>query len=79
MIEGEGFYISKVQHKTYIDVTEQGTEAAAATAISMEITSMPNEPEERFEMIVNRPFFFTISDNRYNAVLFMGVILDPTQ
>ncbi|HOV17724.1 MAG TPA: serpin family protein, partial [Candidatus Dojkabacteria bacterium] len=60
-VEGQNVYISEVMHKTYIDVNEKGTEAAAATSIEMSATSAP-QPEEMFEMIVDRPFVFTIDD-----------------
>lgn len=72
-------YISKVVHKTYIDVSEKGTEAAAVTTIGMSLTAMPTEPEETFEMIVDRPFFFTINDTKNDEILFMGTILNPTE
>jgi serpin B len=79
-IEGRNVYIDKVMHKTYIDVTEEGTEAAAVTSVGMVgETAMEPEPEERFSMIVNRPFLFKIYDNKYNETLFIGVIVDPTQ
>ena len=70
-------YISDVVHKTYIDVSEKGTEAAAVTMVGMRATSMPMEPEEKFEMIVDRPFFFTIDDTREDTIIFMGVIEKP--
>jgi serpin B len=72
-------YFSKVVHKTYIDVSEKGTEAAAVTTIGMSLTAMPTEPEETFEMIVDRPFFFTINDTKNDEILFMGTILNPTE
>lgn len=70
-------YISEVIHKTYIDVSERGTEAAAVTAIQVTTASLPSQPVEKFEMIVNRPFFFTIDDSKSNEILFMGSVLDP--
>jgi len=69
-------HITNVFHKTYIDVNEEGTEAAAITGIMMGTTSVP-PPEDRFVMEVNRPFFFAIRDNETEAILFMGVINDP--
>ena len=70
-------YIGDVKHKTFIDVSERGTEAAAVTSVEMFTTSLPTEPEEIFEMNVNRPFFFTIEDTKNNLYLFMGTISDP--
>jgi len=77
-VEGQNVYISEVMHKTYIDVNEKGTEAAAATSIEMSATSAP-QPEEMFEMIVDRPFVFTIDDKESGEILFIGAIINPLQ
>ena len=77
-VEGQNVYISEVMHKTYIDVNEKGTEAAAATSIEMSATSGP-QPEEMFEMIVDRPFVFTIDDKESGETLFIGAIINPLQ
>jgi serpin B len=69
-------FISDVIHKTFIDVNEKGTEAAAATAVVMMKTSMA-EPKKTFLMEVNKPFFFAITDTTSNEILFMGVINNP--
>ncbi|QUW21064.1 hypothetical protein JSQ81_14760 [Sporosarcina sp. Marseille-Q4063] len=75
--ENEQVFISNVKQKTFIDVGEEGTEAAAVTGIEMGITSVPiNEP---FIMEVNRPFFFTITDDETDTILFMGSIANPEQ
>lgn len=67
--------ISEVQHKTKIEVNEEGTEAAAATSVRVSLTSaMPTPP---FQMTVDRPFFFAICDNQTKTVLFMGAVVDP--
>lgn len=67
--------ISEVKHKTFVQVNEAGTEAAAATSARIELTAaIPVEP---FQMIVDRPFFSAIRDNQTGTVLFMGYILDP--
>jgi len=66
--------ISEVKQKSYVMVNEEGTEAAAATSSEMETTSF--NPDS-FEMSVNRPFFFTITDNKTGAILFMGSISEP--
>lgn len=79
IIEGEDVYISEVKHRTYIDVSERGTEAAAVTSVGMVATGMPLKEPKRFEMVVNRPFFFTIDDKEKNETLFMGVILNPKE
>ena len=70
--------ISDVKHKTFIEVNEEGTEAAAVTSVEMRVTSaMPSE-EPPFRMVVDRPFFFTISDRQTGTIIFMGAIKNPS-
>jgi serpin B len=70
-------HINQVQHKTFIEVNEEGTEAAATTSVRITVTSaMPAAAP--FQMIVDRPFFFAIRDNQTGIILFMGTVLDPT-
>lgn len=71
-------YLSRVQHKTMIEVNEEGTEAAAATSVTVTVTSLPL-PQETFEMTVDRPFFFAIRDNQSGALLFLGSVAQPTE
>lgn len=73
-------FIGAVRHKTWIEVTEQGTEAAAATSVEMAPTSMPAEPAEVpfipvFE--ADRPFVFLIRDTTSGAILFVGRMTRP--
>jgi serpin B len=68
-------YISAVQHKTYVDVDEQGTEAAAATAVV--IPTAEDEPVKDF--VADHPFIFLIRDNDSGSLLFMGRVADPTK
>jgi len=77
MVSGPAF-ISLVVHKTFIEVNEEGTEAAAATAVVVTKSAMV-EPQEPFHLVVDRPFFFAIVHERTNAVLFMGVIVDSVE
>ena len=72
----ERIYISKVKHKTFADVNEEGTVAAAVTSVEMHATSV-QVPQENFIMKVDRPFFVAIRDNLTGVVLFMGSIADP--
>lgn len=67
--------ISEVKHKTFVEVNEEGTEAAAATMVGIVATAAPMHPP--FRMVVDRPFFCAIRDNETGTVLFMGVIVDP--
>jgi serine protease inhibitor len=67
--------ISKVRQKTFVEVNEEGTEAAAVTMIGMAKSTEPEPiPPPPFEMIVNRPFLFAIVDARSGMILFMGVV-----
>ena len=69
--------INQVKHKTYIDVNEEGTEAAAVTSIGIVATSAQVDPEPPFQMVVDRPFFAAIRDRETGTLLFMGTIMDP--
>jgi serine protease inhibitor len=64
-------YISEVMHKTYVDVNEEGTEAAAATSVGMGTTSAPTS------VVVDRPFLFAIWERFSGTILFMGRIMNP--
>jgi serpin B len=68
-------FISFVVHKTFIDVNEEGTEAAAATGVGDVLSCIPENPKE---FIADRPFFFIIRENPTGAILFMGRVVDPT-
>jgi serine protease inhibitor len=70
-------YISAVLQKTFVEVKEEGTEAAAVTGIDVEAAGIEMPPPHPFEMIVNRPFLFLIEDNQTGTILFMGVMHDP--
>ncbi|QIR36255.1 serpin family protein [Tolypothrix sp. PCC 7910] len=73
---GKNLAISQVKHKTFVEVNEEGTEAAAATSATIMLTSAA-PPTEPFKMIVDRPFFCAIRDNQTGSVLFMGSIMEP--
>ena len=67
-------YLTKVIHKTFIDVTESGTEAAAVTSVGVGTTSMPVDPPS-FYLI--RPFLFFITEDDTGAILFAGKVENP--
>jgi serpin B len=70
--------INEVKHKTFVEVNEEGTEAAAVTSVGIRATSaMP--VDEPFNMVVDRPFFVAIRDNQTGTLLFMGSIVEPQQ
>lgn len=75
MTGGPDLYITEVVHKAFVKVDEAGTEAAAATAVVMAITAMPEQP---VEMNVNRPFIFFIMDGQTDSIIFMGKVMDPS-
>jgi serpin B len=68
------FAVSDVVHRAVIEVTEEGTEAAAATAVAMTRASVPDHVEP---FVVDRPFLFYIVDQATGAILFQGRISDP--
>ena len=71
--------IDEVVHKAYIDVNEEGTEAAAATAVVVRAMARFAPGGPPVEMIVDRPFLFAITDSRSGLPLFLGRVTDPAQ
>lgn len=69
----EFLYISEVIHKSFVEVNEKGTEAAAVTAIVFETTSMPTEKY----FIANKAFVFLIQEKQTGAIMFMGKVGKP--
>jgi serpin B len=70
-----GLYISKVIHQAFVDVDEEGTEAAAATAVVMMRASPPPKPAARFR--ADHPFVFLIRDTKTDSTLFLGRVRNP--
>ncbi len=66
-------YIDEVKHRAFVDVNEEGTEAAAATAVGIAPVSAGPQP-----FVINRPFVFVIREKFSGTILFMGRVLDPT-
>ena len=67
-------YISDVVHKAFVAVDEKGTEAAAATAVIMTLTAVPEPP---VEVTIDRSFIFLIRDIETGAILFVGRVMNP--
>ena len=74
MTTEEKLFIAAVIHEAFIAVDEEGTEAAAATAVVMAASAAPSEP---VQLTVDRPFMFQIKDATTGSVLFFGRVMDP--
>ena len=75
MTGGRDLFISQVIHQAFVDVNEEGTEAAAATVIVMELTTAG--PMNNFR--ADHPFIFIIQERETGNILFMGRVVDPTE
>jgi serpin B len=73
----DDWFISEVNHKTYVNMDEEGTEAAAATEVGIEEGTIAPSPRQPFNFVADRPFFYSIREADTGAVLFMGVLYDP--
>jgi len=71
MYPGGGVWIDTVLHKTFVEVNEEGTEAAAVTSVSMRELSAP------MSLNANHPFVFLIRERFSGTILFMGKVMDP--
>ena len=67
----DGAYISRVQHKTFLKVDEEGTEAGAVTGVT--VTNISGPPH----VDVDRPFLVAIRERLSGTILFIGVVRDP--
>jgi serpin B len=74
MTGNHDLYIADVVHQAFVAVDEAGTEAAAATAVVMELTAMPDV----VEVTIDRPFIFFIRDIETGSILFVGRTLNPS-
>jgi serpin B len=74
MTGNKDLFIAEVMHKAFVMVDETGTEAAAATAVVMQETSIPAEP---VQVSIERPFIFFIRDINTGAILFVGRVMNP--
>lgn len=71
LAQKEQWSISNVIHKAFVEVNEEGTEAAGATAVEVRLNSLPSS------FRADRPFVFLIRDKRTESILFMGRVVDP--
>jgi serine protease inhibitor len=72
-VSPERLFISEVKHKAFVEVNEEGTEAAAVTSVAIGKTSVGDS----FSMKVDRPFLFVIREHHSNAIIFAGKIMAP--
>jgi len=72
---GRNLFISAAVHKAFVEVNEQGTEAAAATGIAMGLTALPMPP---MEFRADHPFIFLIREKSSGSILFIGRVTNPT-
>lgn len=70
-----GLYISRVLHKTYIATDEEGTEAAAVTAVEVGVTSVG--PGQTYYFTIDRPFVYFIQEKSTGTILFIGTVMNP--
>jgi serpin B len=73
----DSLFISQVLHKAFVEVNEEGTEAAAATAVVMRVTAIA-QPRPPVVFRADHPFLFVIRDRKTGSVLFMGRVADPS-
>ena len=75
----DGLYINAVMHKAFVDVNEEGTEAAAATAVHFGKTGYGDTPPPPVIFRADHPFIFLIQENKTGSILFIGRVTDPTK
>jgi serpin B len=68
-------HISEVKQKTYVDVNEEGTEAAGVTSVKMDVSAAPPP----FTFRADRPFLFVIRERFSETILFAGVLVEPPE
>lgn len=73
-ITDKDIYISRVRHKSFVEVNEEGTEAAAVTSVEFRVTSI----SEPLTFKVDRPFVFALKEKYTNSLLFIGKVMDPS-
>jgi serpin B len=76
-ISDEELSVSWVRQKTFVELNEEGIEAAAVTGVGMRASAVLRGLEPPFSMIVDRPFYLAIRENQTGLILFQGAILDP--
>ena len=75
-IADASIFVSFVKQNTFVEVDEEGTEAAAVTTIGIELTSMTPQPRE---FLIDKPFVFAIRERTTNTLLFIGQVVNPLE
>ncbi len=75
-ISDQQIFVDFVKQNTFVEVDEEGTEAAAVTTIGISVTSMPAEPPQ---FVIDKSFVFAIRERTTNTLLFIGQVLNPQQ
>lgn len=70
-------FLSDAVHKAFIDVDEEGTEAAAATAVIMDVKSLAVDPEDPVRFVADHPFIYAVRHIPTNSLLFLGRVMEP--
>ena len=73
-ISNNQIYVNFVKQNTFVEVDEEGTEAAAVTTIGINLTSMPPQPQQ---FIIDKSFIFAIRERTTNTLLFIGQVVNP--
>ena len=73
-ISTNSIFVSFVKQNTFVEVDEEGTEAAAVTTIGINLTSMPPQPQQ---FVIDKSFIFAIRERTTNTLLFIGQVLNP--
>jgi len=73
-ISDQSIYVDFVKQNTFVEVDEEGTEAAAVTTIGIKLTSMPSQPDQ---FIIDKSFIFAIRERTTNTLLFIGQVINP--
>jgi len=75
-ISDQSIYVDFVKQNTFVEVDEEGTEAAAVTTIGINLTSMPPQPQQ---FIIDKSFIFAIRERTTNTLLFIGQVVNPEE
>ena len=77
-MKDKNLYVSTAVHKTYIELNEKGTKAAAVTFFGVDATSaLPQEPKKIVKIKFDKPFIYMIKDKDSNEILFFGAVFEP--